>query len=35
MSGRGCSIQPLLACSGGHFRADDGRIRINRSVDRG
>jgi hypothetical protein len=35
MSGRGCSIQPLLACSGGHFRADDGRIRISRSVDRG
>jgi hypothetical protein len=33
MSGRGCSIQPLFACSGGHFRAEPGRNRIGRSVD--
>jgi hypothetical protein len=25
--GRGCSIQPPLACSGGHFRNRAGRIR--------
>src|SRR5215218_8178246 len=35
MSGRGGSIQPLFACSGGHFRAEGGRITIGRSVDPG
>lgn len=32
-SGRGCSNQPLFACSGGHFVDEAGQIEPNQSVD--